>query len=128
MLDKTVISYTRSTLKGNPELVGALGPFEVYYGSAGKEPGMSFITLEHKRSKSNDPVQTGFLYINIYTANTNHEKLIEAANIVESLMDELVFPGGGAIRTYLKDLDFMTNPSQRTVTALMLFSLRGVNF
>lgn len=128
MLDRTIISYTRSVLKSSLELVEKLGQFEVYYGKAGKEPAFNYIVTRIKRSKANDPVQAGFFYADIHYLGENQEPLIEAANLVESLLDELVFPGGGAVRMYLRDLDYFDDEERKKTTASMLFSFRGVNF
>jgi len=129
MIDKRIISYTRSILKSNPGLREVLGNFEVFYQKAGKEPKYNFITLGAERSKHNDPVQDGILYIDVYCVNNNdHEKLIEAANVIESLLDECVFPGGGALRTYLRDLEFSEDITKQLISANLMFSFRGMNF
>lgn len=127
MIDRTLIAYTRSVLKSSTELVEKLGPFEVYYKKAGKEPPFNYITTHLKRSKANDPVQGGFFYVNIHYLGEDQEPLIEAANLVESLLDELIFPGGGAVRMYLRDLDYFDDEERKKTTASLMFSFRGVN-
>lgn len=91
-------------------------------------PPFNYIVTSIKRHKNNDPVHSGLFYLDIHYLGENQGPLIEAANLVESLLDELVFPGGGAVRMYLKDLDYFFNEERKESTASMMFSFRGVNF
>lgn len=128
MIDKTIISYTREVLRRDSELIDKLGEgFEVFFNSGEKAPPFNYIVTRLKRSKQNDPVQLGFFFVDIYTHGQHQEKLIEAANIIESLLDELIFPGGGAIRLYLRDLDFFRDPEKNTNNASLMFAIRGNN-
>lgn len=127
MIEKTIVSYTRSVLKTNTELLDKLGKFEVYFNNASKAPDYNFVVLRIKRSKQNDPVQTGLFYVDIHYLSEHQENLVSAANIVESLLDELYFPGGGAVRMFLRDLDFWEDPDRKSARASMLFSFRGTN-
>lgn len=127
MIDKTITSYTRSVLKADTALIGKLGKFEVYFNKTPKAPKFNYIVLRMKRSKRNDPVQDGFFYIELFYLSEHQENLVDAANIIESLLDELVFPGGGAIRMFLRDLDFWADPERKVAGASMMFSFRGNN-